>query len=60
VLEGLLAHERATRCSAESVAARRRGEEYILERNLFRRKSTGDVVDPAWLRFSFPTRRRPQ
>jgi hypothetical protein len=56
VLEGLLAHERATGGSAESIAARRRGEEYLLERRLFRRKSTGDVVDPAWLRFSFPTR----
>jgi hypothetical protein len=56
VLEGLLAHERATGGSAESIAARRRGEEYLLERKLFRRKTTGDVVDPAWLQFSFPTR----
>jgi hypothetical protein len=56
VLEGLLAHERATGGSAESTAARRRGEEYLLERRLFRRKSTGEVVDPAWLQFSFPTR----
>ena len=56
VLEGLLAHERATGGSAESIAARRRGEEYFLERKLFRRKSTGDVVDAAWLQFSFPTR----
>ena len=44
VLEGLLAHERATGGSADSVAARRRGEEYLLERKLFRRKSTGEVV----------------
>ncbi len=56
VLEGLLAHERATDGSTESIAARRRGEEYLLERRLFRRKSTGAVVDPAWLQFSFPTR----
>ena len=56
VLEGLLAHERATGGSAESIAARRRGEEYLLERKLFRRKSTGDIVNPAWLQFSFPTR----
>ena len=56
VLEGLLAHERATGGSAESIAARRRGEEYLLERNLFRRKSTGEVVKPSWLQFSFPTR----
>jgi hypothetical protein len=56
VLEGLLAHERATGGSAESIAARRRGEEYLLERRLFRRKSTGEVVDAAWLQLSFPTR----
>jgi hypothetical protein len=58
VLEGLLAHERATGGSAESIAARRRAEEYLLERKLFRRRSTGEVVDPAWLQFSFPTRWR--
>jgi hypothetical protein len=56
VLEGLLMHERATGGSAQSIAARRRAEEYLLERKLFRRKSTGAVVDPAWLQFSFPTR----
>lgn len=56
VLEGLLAHEQATGGSAESIAARRRGEEYLLERGLFRRKSTGEVIDPAWLEFTFPTR----
>src|ERR671937_1380282 len=55
VLEGLLAHERATGGSAESIAARRRGEEYLLKRKLVRRKSTGEVVNPAWLQFSFPT-----
>jgi hypothetical protein len=56
VLEGLLAHERATGGSTESVAARRRGEKYLLERTLFRRRSTGEVVNPSWLQFSFPTR----
>jgi hypothetical protein len=56
VLEGLLAYERATAGSAHSIAARRRGEEYLLERRLFRRKSTGEVIDPAYLQFSFPTR----
>jgi hypothetical protein len=56
VLEGLLAHEQATGGSAAATAARRRGEEYLLERRLFRRRSTGEVVDRAWLRFSFPTR----
>jgi len=56
VLEGLLAHERAAGGTPESVAARRRAEEYLLDRKLFRRRSTGEVVDPAWLTFSFPTR----
>ena len=55
VLEGLLEHERAVGGSATVGEARRRGEEYILERRLFRRKSTGEVIDPDWLRFSFPT-----
>jgi hypothetical protein len=56
VLEGLLEYERATGGTAQSIAARRRGEEYLLERKLMRRKSTGEVVNPAWLQFSFPTR----
>jgi len=55
VLEGLLAHERATGGSAKVAEARSRGEEYLLERRLLRRKSTGEVIDPSWLRFSFPT-----
>src|SRR3989454_4914102 len=55
-LEGLLAPERRTGGSAESIGARRRGEAYLLERKLFRRKSTGEVVNPAWLQFSFPIR----
>lgn len=56
VLEGLLARERATGGSAESIAARQRGEEYLLERHLLRRKSTGEVVKSSWLQFSFPVR----
>jgi hypothetical protein len=56
VLEGLWAYERAAGGSATLRAARRRGEEYLLERRLLRRKSTGDVVKPAWLQCSFPTR----
>lgn len=56
VLEGLLEQQRAVGAAAELAAARRAGEEYLLERSLFRRRSTGEVVDPAWLQFSFPTR----
>lgn len=39
VLEGLLEYERATGGTRESRAARRSGEEYLLERALFRRLS---------------------
>src|SRR6266576_946986 len=55
VLEGLLEHERAIGGSDRVGEARRRGEEYMLERRLLRRKSTGEVIDPSWLQFSFPT-----
>lgn len=54
VLEGLLEYERAVGGPDRVREARRRGEEYMLERGLFRRKSTGEVIDPTWLRFSFP------
>jgi hypothetical protein len=56
VLEGLLDHERATGPWPELVAARRRGEAYLLERALFRRRSTGDVAAPSFLTFAFPPR----
>lgn len=56
VLEGLLAHEQATGGSAETAAARRRGEDYLLERSLFRRRSTGEPASPAYQQFSFPPR----
>ena len=55
VLEGLLAYEQAGG-SQETAEARRRGEEYLLERSLFRRKSTGEVAVPGYLQFSFPPR----
>ena len=55
VLDGLLEYERATGGRAEVTAARRRGEEYLLERGLMRRKSTGEVVEAAWTQFSYPT-----
>ncbi|MEU4695132.1 hypothetical protein [Actinoplanes sp. NPDC023714] len=54
VLDGLLAFERATGGSEEVREARRRGEEYLLARELFRRLSTGEVVSPGYLSFAFP------
>ncbi|MGN6330061.1 MAG: hypothetical protein ACTHOD_00210 [Motilibacteraceae bacterium] len=56
VLEGLLAYEQANGAIPATTASRRRGEEYLLTRRLFRRLSTGEVVDPSWLQFSFPVR----
>src|SRR4051794_14775127 len=55
VLEGLLEFEGATGESPAVTAARRRGEEYLLDRHMFRRLSTGEVVKPRYLQFSFPT-----
>jgi hypothetical protein len=56
VLEGLLEYERARGSAPEIVEARRRGESYLLERRLFLRRSTGEVANPAFLKFAFPTR----
>jgi hypothetical protein len=55
VLEGLLDYERAGRKSAAVTKARKRGENYLLERRMFRSLRTGEVIDKRWLRFSFPT-----
>ncbi|TCN43908.1 hypothetical protein EV644_1011009 [Kribbella orskensis] len=55
VLEGLLEHERATGTTPELTAARLKGQEYLVERRLLHRLSTGEVIDPEWTRFSFPT-----
>jgi hypothetical protein len=54
VLDGLLEYERASGGSDQVRKARLGGEEYLLERRLFRRKSTAEVVDPAYLDFAFP------
>lgn len=55
VLEGLLDYERAGRKSAAITKARKRAENYLLERRLFRSLRTGDVIDKRWLRFTYPT-----
>ena len=61
VLEALLAYERAVGGSQEIIEARVRGQEYLLERRLFRRRSTGEVIErdrkggSEWTRFAFPT-----
>jgi hypothetical protein len=61
VLEALLAYERSNGGSQEIIEARLRGQEYLLERHLFRRRSTGEVIErdrkggSKWTRFAFPT-----
>ncbi len=54
VLEGLLEHERATGGDATVRAARERGQDYLLERGLLRRQSTGELAQPRWLYLCFP------
>ena len=55
VLEGLLEYERAGRKSAAVTQARKRAENYLLDRGMFRSLRTGEVLDKRWLRFSYPT-----
>ena len=58
VLEGLLEYERSAGGTAESRRARKSGEEYLLQRNLFRRLSTGEPADEQFLSFVYPSRWR--
>jgi hypothetical protein len=61
VLEALLEYERAVGASPEVSGARHLGQEYLLERRLLRRRSTGEVIErdrkggAVWTRFAFPT-----
>ena len=61
VLEALLEYELRFGRTNEITAARLRGQEYLLERRLFRRRSTGEVVSvcrksgATFTSFAFPT-----
>jgi len=61
VLEALFEHERTVGGGPEVTEARLRGQEYLLERRLLRRRSTGEVIErdrkggAAWTSFAFPT-----
>ncbi len=61
VLEALLEYEFVGAGTPELVQARLRGQEYLLERRLLRRRSTGEVIErdrksgAVWTRFAFPT-----
>jgi len=54
VLEGLLAYEQAFGATSAVTDARKRGEEYLLERRLLRRLSTGEIIKPEWAQLAFP------
>ncbi|MBI3189400.1 MAG: hypothetical protein HYZ33_02005, partial [Ignavibacteriales bacterium] len=57
----LLEYELHFGSSPQVTVARLRGQEYLLERRLFRRRSTGEVIErdrkgsTAFTRFAFPT-----
>jgi hypothetical protein len=61
VLEALLEYERAGNGTAAVTEARLRGQQYLIERRLLRRRSTGQVIEQdrkgngSWTRFAFPT-----
>lgn len=61
VLEALLEYEKMNGKNQEVTEARLRGQEYLLERQLFKRKSTGEIIEKdrkggnLWASFAFPT-----
>src|SRR5215472_14275941 len=61
VLEALLEYEQAGNVTPAVTQARIRGQEYLLERRLLRRRSTGQVIErdrkgnSSWTRFAYPT-----
>lgn len=55
VLEGLLEYEKAKGPTTAVRDARLRGQEYLVERGMFKSLSTGKVIDLDWTLFSFPT-----
>src|SRR5258708_23144242 len=61
VLEALLEYELEVGAYPDVTQARLRGQEYILERHLLRRRSTGEVIQrdrkggALWFHFAFPT-----
>jgi hypothetical protein len=61
VLEALLEYERAGNGTPVVADARLRGQEYLLDRRLLRRRSNGELIErdrkggAVWTRFAFPT-----
>lgn len=55
VLEGLWEYERACGANLDVRRARERGQQYLLNRQMFRSLASGEVIDRTWMRFAFPT-----
>lgn len=61
VLEALLEYEFSNEENPDVTKARLKGQDFLLERHLFRRKSTGKVIErdrksgTSWTSFAFPT-----
>jgi hypothetical protein len=53
-LAELLAFEQTFGAMPAVTDARGRAQEYLLERRLLRRLSTGEVIEPTWKRFAYP------
>jgi hypothetical protein len=54
VLEGLTEFQQAQGDTDRLQVAIRRGQGYLIDRRMFRSLSSGSVIDPGWLMFSFP------
>lgn len=55
VLEGLTDYGRK-HGRIEVADALERGHEFLLERQMFKRRTTGEIIDPSWTDFAFPYR----
>jgi hypothetical protein len=56
VLEGLLEYTHAEGVTPAVIHAQQRAHEYLLQRGLLRRHSTGAIINQDWLQLAFPTR----
>ena len=50
----MLDYERAGHKSSAITRARRKAENYLLERRMFHSLRTSEIIDKRWLRFSYP------
>ena len=55
VLEGLREYEAAYGANPAVTRSSRRGQEYLLERRMYKSLTSGEVINRVWMRFAFPT-----